>query len=632
MNDNPGEIRSIAWSHAFPFVRLFHTFRLAMDFKRLVLALAAVVVVYLAGRLLDVAWKAGGGGVLVNARSLADVETDATPPSVTEIEVFATRPHDQFAAWYARTTAERDDAVRMLIATGAVAEPAGGATRLTGKNLESLALTSAYRDQLSRANKLITERLQQARAHLTALPAAERKRERAALTRAADTLRLVLSTGAYRWLPEHARIDEAIERILGAGQKPSNGQPGPESDAASLRRTVDTQLTLHAARSLHVRGPFRALLAFQSQCFAGAVQGVVTGRWGYGDGPSGAEPSLLGSVGAFTGSLTWLVTQRPWYTLLMGVICLVVFGFFGGAICRSAAIQSAREESIPIRDALGYARSKFTGLLTAPLMPLAIFVGILVIMWVGGLVGAIPRLGELLAGVTFPLAILGGFALAMIFIATVLGFFLMWPTIAVEGSDGFDALSRVGNYLGGRLWSVSFYTFLLLLYGGLSFVVVRAIAQLTLKFTHWGAGLGLNLGSNVALDGLGKLNGIWRMPAWSDLAILPTVGETPFWGTFHNAPLNWSEWIALVLIAASVFVVVGLVGAFVVSFFFCGSTQMYFLLRREVDATDFDEVFFVEPEPQPQPAPATSPPTQPAPPAEAGPAAEPAAGSPPAAG
>lgn len=629
MNDNPGEIRSIAWSHAFPFVRLFHTFRLAMDFKRLVLALAAVVIVYLAGRLLDVAWRTGGGGVLVNARSMADVETDATPPTVTEIEVFATRPHDHFAAWYARTTADRDDAVRVLIATGAVAEP-GGAAKLTGRNLESLPLTSAYRDQLSRASKLVADRLQQARTALAALPAAEKKRERAALNRAADTLRLVLATGGYRWLPEHARIDEAIERIVGVGQKSSSGLPESDSDAASLRRVVDTQLTLHATQSLHVRGPFRALLAFQSQCFAGAVQGVVSGRWGYGDGPSGVEPSLLGSVGAFTSSLTWAVTQRPWYTLLMGVICVVVFGFFGGAICRSAAIQSAREESIPIRDALGYARSKFTGLLTAPLMPLAIFVGILAIMWIGGLVGAIPRLGELLAGITFPLAVLGGFALAMIFIATVLGFFLMWPTIAVEGSDGFDALSRVGNYLGGRLWSVSFYTFLLLLYGGLSFVVVRAIAQLTLKFTHWGTGLGLNLGSNVALDGLGKLNGIWRMPAWSDLAILPSVGEVPFWGTFHNAPLNWSEWIALVLIAVSVFVVVGLVGAFVVSFFFCGSTQMYFLLRREVDATDFDEVFFVEPEPEP--ATATAPPTQPAPPAGAAPAADTAAGGPPPAG
>ncbi len=60
-------------------------------------------------------------------------------------------------------------------------------------------------------------------------------------------------------------------------------------------------------------------------------------------------------------------------------------------------------------------------------------------MFVGGLLGAIPWV-ELLTGLFYPLGLLGGLALAVLFMATVLGFHLMWPTIAVEGSDGFDAL------------------------------------------------------------------------------------------------------------------------------------------------------------------------------------------------
>jgi len=80
-----------------------------------------------------------------------------------------------------------------------------------------------------------------------------------------------------------------------------------------------------------------------------------------------------------------------------------------------------------------------------------------------------------------------------------------------------------------------------------------------------------------------------------------------------------------------VYLVVGLVAAFVVSFFFCGSTQMYFLLRRDVDATDYEEIYYEEPEEEPAapeagtgfvtetpapvtPAPSEPPPTPPAPP------------------
>jgi hypothetical protein len=72
--------------------------------------------------------------------------------------------------------------------------------------------------------------------------------------------------------------------------------------------------------------------------------------------------------------------------------------------------------------------------------------------------------------------------------------------------------------------------------------------------------------------------------------------DVNFWGDFGTAPLSGSESFALFFIALWVFVFVGLVGAFVVSFYFCGSTEMYFLLRREVDAVDYDEIYYEETE------------------------------------
>ena len=95
--------------------------------------------------------------------------------------------------------------------------------------------------------------------------------------------------------------------------------------------------------------------------------------------------------------------------------------------------------------------------------------------------------------------------------------------------------------------------------------------------------------------GTGKLNALWMMPAWADLSLLPSTGDTPFWGTFFNGPLDGWESIGAGLLSMWVHLLISVLGAFVVSYFFCGSTQMYFLLRREVDATDFDEVYYEEP-------------------------------------
>ena len=89
-------------------------------------------------------------------------------------------------------------------------------------------------------------------------------------------------------------------------------------------------------------------------------------------------------------------------------------------------------------------------------------------------------------------------------------------------------------------------------------------------------------------------------------------------------------------VAAWVFLVVGLVAAFLVNLFLCGGTQMYYLLRRSVDATDWEEVYYEEPEseePEPLPAPVT--PAPPAaddagsPPAEEPPATQPPSDEPP---
>jgi hypothetical protein len=214
----------------------------------------------------------------------------------------------------------------------------------------------------------------------------------------------------------------------------------------------------------------------------------------------------------------------------------------------------------------------------------------------------IPGIGgifTILTGLFYFLALLGGVALVALLLGSLLGFHLMWPTIAVEGSDAFDAVSSSFSYVIQRIWQVAFYGFVLLVYGVVGFVLVRLAAMLLLKLTHEFTGAGLELFgwiTSVETSTIGKLDAMWNMPDWQDLSLLPAAGGTPFWGVFANAPLSFGESAATWLMRCWIYLLVGVVAAFGVSFYFCGSTEMYFLLRRSVDATDYEEIFYEEEE------------------------------------
>ena len=633
MAENGSELRRIVWSEAFPFVRLFRTLPLALNANRLLLAVACVLLSYVGGRVQDLIWPQKHG-----VKAL--IEQGAVR---SEIECYATSPRAAFDAWVQKAREERVAiAERAFQQANQRPEARDLREKLQKHSLRKLLADDQYRGELKELRKLVDARL---KAGLTSLDGKKDRvdydEKRDELVRSADRLRAMLAGKRISGPPEAApsrattagratgSLAEAARVVLAADPlvKPDE----QARDQARMTAVAVREALLQQDDEIRPRGPYISLLKFESHCLAAAVQGVCGGRWGFSAGAFDAQPALLGSLVSAARGVCWFVTQRPWYALLCGLFNLLVLAYFGGALCRSAAIQAARDESISIGDSLRFARQKFGGFVLAPVLPAAMLVGVAVILAIGGLVGAIPWLGELLTGVLYFLALLGGFAAALLLLAVVLGFPLMWPTIAAEGSDGFDALSRACSYVGSRIWHVGFYAGVLLLYGALSLVLVRGVAVLTLKLSHEFAGWGMRAAHSAELDGVHKLDALWQMPAWPDVAFLPTTAATPFWGTFFKYPLDGTETIAAGLMALWVYLVVGLVAAFVVSFFFCGSTQMYFLLRRDVDATDYEEVYYEEPEEEPAapeagtgfvtetpapvtPAPSEPPPTPPAPP------------------
>ncbi len=310
----------------------------------------------------------------------------------------------------------------------------------------------------------------------------------------------------------------------------------------------------------------------------------------------------------------WAIAEHFFFSILLFVAILLIWSLFGGAICRLAALNVARDERLSPKAALAFAGRKYLGFLTAPLLPIALIVLIGIPLAIGGLVTAIPGIGELLGGLGMILALAGGFVVALVVIGGVAGFSLMYPTIAVEGSDSFDAMSRSYSYVYSRPWRAAFYAMVALVYGGLCYLFVRFFVLVLLKATHCFVNIGLSWTERPGTGRLSatKLDAMWPSPS------LDGLWRTP-------APLGMEHWeqAGAFLIAIWLLIIVTLLWAFLVSFYLSGSTIIYYLLRREVDATDIEDVHLDEEEetspvsppsgamseaPPPSPPPDVSPP------------------------
>lgn len=353
---------------------------------------------------------------------------------------------------------------------------------------------------------------------------------------------------------------------------------------AATIQWVDAQGALETKP--HREGAFSLLLGHLRGSIHQATEAVLAVKVG----------ALIHAVRRGLMAFIWLPAMHPLYAILFYFSVLVIWAWFGGAICRHAALRVTREERLNMRESLRFARQRLLSFIVAPIMPLAAIVFAAIVLSVLGLILLIPWIGEIAQIVFFGLALLVGFAVTFLVICWVPGIPLMYPTIAMEGSDSFDAISRSWSYIQQRPWRAAFYGLVSLFYGAICLVFVKFFARLLLWITHLGLSLLGNYSHvNVAgADGAttevaGKLDGMWHGPQ--------LFGDTPFWGDFGGHELVSMSWFGQWVIWIWVFVVVGLVGAFAVNFYFSSCTLIYGLLRREVDATDIGDVYLDEPDP-----------------------------------
>lgn len=296
-----------------------------------------------------------------------------------------------------------------------------------------------------------------------------------------------------------------------------------------------------------------------------------------------APVSRVGCLIAMGQGVGWMFSAHPLYALLFFAGALLIWSVSGGAICRMAAVALTTDERITAIDAWEYVKPRlFGGFVLAPCIPLVFVLVVAILLALGGLVMGIPVLGDLLGGMAFGLAILGGGVVVALLLGLGLGGSLLWPAVAVDGSDSFDAFSRSVSYVFTKPWKTGLYAVGTFVLGALCWWGVRWGLFAALSVTRAVAGFGMSLFGwwGRGEDGSNKLERIWAIAGPGSLHAWPDWSQ-----------LAWYECLSAVLVGLAVLLAISFVWGFLASFYFSGSTAVYLLLRHDVDATDFGDLY-----------------------------------------
>lgn len=300
------------------------------------------------------------------------------------------------------------------------------------------------------------------------------------------------------------------------------------------------------------------------------------------------------------------------YLILVILWTLAVWGFFGGAITRMAAVQLARNEKISMGEALAFSRERFQSFFSAPVFPL-LCLGVLTFFLIvfGLFSGLIPLLGDIfIAGLLWPIVLILGLVMAVVLVGLV-GWPLMNPTISTEGSDSFDALSRSYSYVYQAPWHYLWYSAVALVYGVALVFFVGLMGSLMVFLGQWGVSQAPFLAGDDEKADRRPTYLFVHAPTsfgWRDLLlysspykketvdVLPNGSRTIRYemNEEYMRSMSWYNYVGAFFVSIWLYLFFLLIVGFGYSYFWTASTVIYLLMRNRVDDTDIDEVHLEE--------------------------------------
>jgi hypothetical protein len=307
----------------------------------------------------------------------------------------------------------------------------------------------------------------------------------------------------------------------------------------------------------------QSIAGFTSQggCPWTALTGVVPDSPGYPGPQAGNSIAVawtqlstpLRRVFSLEASLAEMV-----FWLSCGLWTVLIWSFAGGAITRTAAVQLAAEEKLGWPSMCGYVLARWRSYFAAPLFP---FLGVLLVTIPILLLGLLLRTNATawIAGLLWFLPLAGSVLVAVLMLGLLFGWPLMWAAISSEGSDSFDALSRSYAYVSQRPLQCLSYVFVAAAFGGLGWLLVMNFAAGVVHLAYWSASFGAGSEPVIAI-----------------------VDGDPSAGAGASVLRFWTGCVKILAVG------------YLYSYFWTAATAIYFVLRRDVDATEMDEVFLDE--------------------------------------
>ena len=318
-----------------------------------------------------------------------------------------------------------------------------------------------------------------------------------------------------------------------------------------------------------------------------------------------------------------------WAALLGGAYVFVVWGFFGQAIHRITALRIARDEGMPMRDALKFAGKNFTTILLCPVIvagAIGLFYGCNAL---AGLVISIPFAGSILSVILLPLATISTLLILLIAIGGAIGMPLVAAAAAWERNGSLDAISRAFSYVFARPLQFFWNYFLIFLFTSVILIAGEHFVHILTGSVDAGM---LNEKTSMIIDTPEPGSKAYDKYDNDTKTAYGKLADRDKAGAVHPYALSFSslgeapaaQWLTVLVCVILLNVIVFGISATALWWFFGATTSTYADLRSDVDGTEEDEIYLEEEEqdfealakpPEASAAAAPPPPAEPPPPA-----------------
>lgn len=335
-------------------------------------------------------------------------------------------------------------------------------------------------------------------------------------------------------------------------------------------------------------GVFATAVEAEIAAFRRAVGSALSLDFGIRNFLAGQGLQSGGVIGAagqmFVGIPRWLWDTRPVFFGLYAALAYALTALFGGAIARLAALHACCDRRPGPGVGLRFAARWYGWFLVVPLLPLVVVGAIALLLALAGLVlFNIPVL-DVLGGLLYGPLLLGGFVIALVLLGLLIAVHVLYPALAVEGTDAFDAVSRAYNYVMGRPFRFLLYVAVATVYFAITFLFVSLLVYWTAWATE--ATVGAWTFTEAA-------EGVTRFEAATPDLVANGPTQPPQWDAL-DGPGTVAAWLVNVWLKLLLL----LLPAFAVSFYFSVATWVYLLLRRAADGVEFEDLYLDEAQPQ----------------------------------